>query len=35
MKALFETEKPLEYDDGRKIAMKLSKYEIERKFSRK
>ena len=32
---LYETDNPLNYDDGRSIAMKLSKYDIERKFSRK
>ena len=32
---LYETQNPLNYEDGRSIAMKLSKYEIERKFSRK
>ena len=32
---LYETKNPFNYDDGRSIAMKLSKYDIERKFSRK
>ena len=32
---LYETDNPLDYDDGRSIALKLSKSDIERKFSRK
>ena len=32
---LHKTQEPFKYEDGKSIAMKLSKYEIERKFSRK
>ncbi len=35
MDKLMKTEKPFNYEDGKSIVTKMSKYEIERKFSRK
>ena len=35
IKELYGSDKPLQYEDGKSIAMELSKYEIERRFSRK